>query len=73
MSNLPNAREDGICCVCLKQEAVTTCRRWCLKCLKKLSATTNPIPKTPSDSIGRNQIHSSVLGGTAELLSSEDE
>jgi len=43
MSNLPIAREDGLCCQCAARQAVTKDGRFCKKCLRALVVKMTPM------------------------------
>jgi hypothetical protein len=53
----------GMCVGCQKKPAVTNDRRFCEKCLKKAIERLNPMPRHPSDEIGRKQRDWAALGG----------
>lgn len=51
--DLPDARSDGLCCDCVKGEAVTTDKRFCRSCLRDRMNHANPIDSMFNDGIGR--------------------
>ncbi len=60
----------GVCVDCLSKPAVDRSNQWCLGCLRKRINAANPMPKQPSDSIGRKH-RGREVGGAPDMRTTE--
>lgn len=72
MNDLPDARPDGQCTMCVKKPAETKDGRFCARCLRLFLYRLNPDPKPmPSEHKWRPSRSPKVLGGAPDMRTYE--
>lgn len=72
-TDLPDPLASGMCCDCRRNSAVTTDKRFCMKCMRRRIREATPDEKIVSEQRGRPARSSQLLGGVPSSIPTDED